>query len=174
VATENENVRKSEAAGEAVATEEKANEINGNGQARDQGSGSADGMVKESITGVIDELGENERVEAPASGGDAFEPAVEAGRGVRGEHFGAGSVDILMDVNVNVRVELGRTKKTIGEIMSLNPGMLIELDKGASENVDLYLNDKLFATGEVTVVDGSFAIKITKLLGKTETLRSTY
>ncbi len=139
---------------------------------REDMSGSEDDSVSE----VIEELGvENGAGPAGSPAAEAaFESSMQGGQTVETTSpvQGESNIDLLMDVNVTVRVELGRTRNTIGEILNLNPGMLVELDRSANENVDLYLNDKLFATGEVTVVDGNFAIKITRLVSKAERIRS--
>jgi flagellar motor switch protein FliN/FliY len=78
------------------------------------------------------------------------------------------SINLLMDVDLTVTAELGRTRMTIGQIVSLSAGSIIPLSKVAGETVDLRINGKLFASGEVIVVDGNFAVKITKLLSKEE------
>ncbi|MBN1164109.1 MAG: FliM/FliN family flagellar motor switch protein [Candidatus Krumholzibacteriota bacterium] len=126
------------------------------------------GDIDDSISDVIDEL-ENDAASAAdisAVGGGINRPNHSPGVPVNGLNGQVNNIDLLLDVNVTVRVELGRTKKSIEEILNLNPGMLVALDRGAGDNVDLFLNDKLFATGEVTVVDGNFAIRIVQLIGK--------
>ncbi|GEM_PF-2410875 len=137
----------------------------------DGGETDVPGTVDESISEVVEDL----KVETDPSGKQAvrpdFEPTVEIGRAAVTKPAVDNNIDLLMDVNVTVRVEIGRTRKTVGEILKLSPGMLVELDHNANENVDLYLNDKLFASGEVTVVDGYFAVKITKLISRMERLR---
>jgi flagellar motor switch protein FliN/FliY len=69
-----------------------------------------------------------------------------------------------MDVDVNVSIELGRTVRSIEEILKLAPGRIIELDRPAGENVDMYLNGKLFARGEVTVIDENYAVRVTEIV----------
>ena len=126
--------------------------------------------VEESITEAVAGVESAARAASPAGG--RFEPAFAMNGQVRAGGAAESAIDLLMDVNVTVRVELGRTRKTIADILRLTPGMLVELDRGASENVDLFINDKLLATGEVAVVDGHFAVKITRLISKAERLRS--
>ncbi len=119
--------------------------------------------VEESISSVIDEL-EKGKI-TPESVLEEFRTAdvrPSTGTGRRGND----NIGLLMDVQMSVRVELGRTRKSVEEIMSLSPGMVLELDRKAGDNVDLYLNDKLFAEGEVTVVEGNFAIRVTRLVGR--------
>jgi flagellar motor switch protein FliN/FliY len=81
-------------------------------------------------------------------------------------------IEMLQDVELKVTAELGRTKMTIGEITNLTTGSIVTLTKGAGEPADLRINDQLFASGEVIVMDGFFAVKITKLLSKEERVKN--
>ncbi len=74
------------------------------------------------------------------------------------------SIDRLLDVSLNVSVELGRKQMQIKEILGLGPGKIIELEKLAGEPVDLLVNGKLLARGEVVVVDENFGVRITDLI----------
>ena len=74
------------------------------------------------------------------------------------------SIDRLLDVTLNLAVELGRKDMQIREILDLGPGKIIELDKLAGEPVDLLVNGKLLAKGEVVVVDENFGVRITDLI----------
>ena len=74
------------------------------------------------------------------------------------------SIDRLLDVTLNLAVELGRKEMQIKEILDLGPGKIIELDKLAGEPVDLLVNGKLLAKGEVVVVDENFGVRITDLI----------
>ncbi len=80
-------------------------------------------------------------------------------------------IDMLRDVELRVTAELGRTKLTIGEITNLAVGSIVSLSKSAGDPADLRINDQLFASGEVIVMDGYFAVKITKLLSKEERMK---
>ncbi len=75
-----------------------------------------------------------------------------------------GNIALLLDVPMRVTVELGRTKMTIKEILGLGEGSIIELDKLAGEPVDILVNDKLIAQGEVVVIDENFAVRVTKIV----------
>lgn len=77
---------------------------------------------------------------------------------------GADNIDRLMDVTLSLSVELGRKQMQIKEILDLGPGKIIELDKLAGEPVDLLVNGKLLAKGEVVVVDENFGVRITDLI----------
>jgi flagellar motor switch protein FliN/FliY len=79
-----------------------------------------------------------------------------------------GNIALLLDVPMRVTVELGRTKMTIKEILGLGEGSIIELDKLAGEPVDILVNDKLIAQGEVVVIDENFAVRVTKIVSPME------
>ncbi|MHB9027361.1 MAG: flagellar motor switch protein FliN [Candidatus Latescibacterota bacterium] len=70
----------------------------------------------------------------------------------------------LLDISLNVSVELGRKQMQIKEILELGPGKIVELEKLAGEPVDLMVNGKLLARGEVVVVDENFGVRITELI----------
>lgn len=82
------------------------------------------------------------------------------------------NIDLIVDIPVRVTVELGRTRKTIGEVLALGPGSVVELSKMAGEPVDVLVNGKLIARGEVVVIDESFGIRVTEVVSRTERIRS--
>jgi flagellar motor switch protein FliN/FliY len=73
------------------------------------------------------------------------------------------NVDMVRDIQVTLTVELGRTEMIIEEVMGLTPGKVIELDKLAGEPLDILVNGKLLAKGEVVVVDENFGVRITSI-----------
>ena len=75
---------------------------------------------------------------------------------------------MLSDVYLPVSIELARTRLFIKEILELEVGAIIEFDKLAGETVDLFVNDKKFAEGEVVVIDEHFGIRITNLVSTTD------
>jgi flagellar motor switch protein FliN len=78
---------------------------------------------------------------------------------------GAGNnLELLMDVPLQVTVELGRTMKMVKEVLALGPGSVLELDKLAGEPVDILVNEKPIAKGEVVVIDENFGIRVTEIL----------
>lgn len=79
------------------------------------------------------------------------------------------SIDMLMDVPMRVSVELGRTKMLVREVLRLQKGSVIELNRMAGEVVDVLVNEKLIARGEVVVVDDKFGVRITELTGNRKT-----
>lgn len=74
------------------------------------------------------------------------------------------NIDLIMDVPLEVTVELGRTSKSIKEILEFGPGTIIELDKIAGEPIDVLVNGKLVAKGEVVVIEESFGIRVTDII----------
>lgn len=71
------------------------------------------------------------------------------------------NLDILQDVSMHISVELGRTKSSIKEIIGFEAGSIVELDKIAGEQVEVFVNDKLIAKGEVIVIEDKFGVRIT-------------
>ena len=78
------------------------------------------------------------------------------------------NLELLLDVQMALTVELGRTKKYVKEILSLGEGSIIELDKLAGEPVDLLVNGKLISRGEVVVIDENFGVRVTDIVGPAE------
>ncbi len=81
--------------------------------------------------------------------------------GAQGEQ---GNIGLLMDVYMELTVELGRTRKLIREILGIGEGTIIELDKLAGEPVDILVNHKLIAKGEVVVIDENFGVRVTEIV----------
>lgn len=81
------------------------------------------------------------------------------------------NIDILMDVNLPVTIELGRTKMSISDILGLGSGSVVELNKLAGEPVDVLVNYKIVAKGEVVVIDENFGVRITQLMTPEERLK---
>lgn len=81
------------------------------------------------------------------------------------------NLDMLLDIPLKVTVELGRTKRTIREILELSSGSIVELDKLAGEPVDILVNQKLIAKGEVVVIDENFGVRVTDILSQSDRLR---
>lgn len=82
----------------------------------------------------------------------------------------AGNISLLLDVKLPVSIELGRTKMSISEVLELGSGSIIELDKLAGEPVDILVNNKPLAKGEVVVLDENFGVRITSLISHRERL----
>ncbi|NFE94154.1 flagellar motor switch phosphatase FliY [Clostridium botulinum] len=82
------------------------------------------------------------------------------------------NIDLILDVPLDISVVLGRTKKSIKDILSLSTGSLIELDKLAEEPVEILVNGKKIAYGEVVVVDENFGVRITSIVSNAERIKS--
>ncbi len=81
-------------------------------------------------------------------------------------------IDLIMDVPLRVTVELGRMDLPVKEILNLTPGSLVELDKLAGEPVDLLVNGKLFAKGEVVVIDENFGVRVSSIVTHKERIET--
>ena len=82
------------------------------------------------------------------------------------------NVDILLDVDLEVTVELDRKVVTVGELLKLGKGSIVELEKSAGEPLDIFVNGRKFAEGEVVVIDDKFGIRITQLLSPKDRLKN--
>ena len=80
----------------------------------------------------------------------------------------SGNISLIMDVYMEMTVELGRTRKLIKEILGMGEGTIIELDKLAGEPVDILVNHKLIAKGEVVVIDENFGVRVTEIVSPME------
>lgn len=81
------------------------------------------------------------------------------------------NLDVLLDIPLQVTVELGRTHKSVKEILEMGSGSIIELDKLAGEPVDILINNRLIAKGEVVVIDESFGVRVTDILSRKNRLQ---
>lgn len=76
----------------------------------------------------------------------------------------AKALDLLSDVNLNVKIELGRTRMLVEDVLRLGEGAVVELDKLAGDPVDVYVNDRHVARGEVLVLNDNFCVRISEIL----------
>lgn len=139
-----------------------------------------------------DELGDewaaamNEQAEAEADWGDALreQQAAEKATGYAAAEFpelgeskaGPGGfdevkLDVILDVPVTVSLEIGRTKINIRNLLQLNQGSVVELDRFAGEPMDVLVNGTLVAHGEVVVVNDKFGIRLTDIISPSERVR---
>ena len=81
---------------------------------------------------------------------------------------GGGAIDLLKDVDLNVKIELGRTKMFIEDVLRLGEGSVVELDKLAGDPVDVFVNDQLVARGEVLVLNDNFCVRINEIITTVE------
>ena len=96
----------------------------------------------------------------------------QLGAGAKGEENR--NLELLLDVEIPISVEVGRTQMSLEDVLELVPGSVIALDKKSEEPVDLRVNGKLVARGEVVLVDDSYGLRITQVVdaaGRIESLR---
>jgi flagellar motor switch protein FliN len=82
------------------------------------------------------------------------------------------NLNMLLDIPLQVTVELGRTKRTVKEILEISSGSIIELDKLAGEPVDILVNNRLIAKGEVVVIDENFGVRVTDIISQTDRIKN--
>jgi flagellar motor switch protein FliN/FliY len=107
--------------------------------------------------------------EARASAAPPVEPADAAP--FEAPHFeqaraasGASAIDLLDDVELEVKIELGRTEMYIEDVLGLGPGSVVELNKAAGDPVDILVNERLVARGEVLVLNDNFCVRINDIV----------
>lgn len=114
---------------------------------------------------------------APAPGGaaqpDVAQLAAEAvalpdfNAGAPGSSAASRDIDLLADVNLNVTIELGRTRMLVEDVLRLGEGSVVELDKLAGDPVDVFVNGRHVARGEVLVVNDNFCVRVSEILSRT-------
>lgn len=88
-----------------------------------------------------------------------------------GGDVGANSLDMILDIPITVAVEIGRTRISISELLKLNQGSVVELDRLAGEPMDITVNGTLIAHGEVVVVNEKFGVRLTDVVSAPERVR---
>jgi flagellar motor switch protein FliN/FliY len=83
-----------------------------------------------------------------------------------------GNLDLLLDIELQLVVRMGQTEMQMGELLKLTPGSILEMNRSADAPVELLVNGKLIAKGEVVVVEGNFAFRITEIESKASRIRS--
>jgi len=81
------------------------------------------------------------------------------------------NLDMILDVSVTLSLEIGRTKMPIRTLLQLNQGSVIELERGAGEPLDVYVNGTLIAHGEVVVINDRFGMRLTDVVSPSERIR---
>jgi len=82
------------------------------------------------------------------------------------------NIDLLLDVPLQITVELGRTRMLIKDVLELGIGSVVELNKLAGESVEVFVNNKLIAKGEVVVIDENFAVRITSIVNPQDRIQA--
>jgi flagellar motor switch protein FliN/FliY len=109
---------------------------------------------------------------APARAAAAPAPAPPAPSLRPAAPVDTGNLDLLMDIELPVMVRMGQTEMQLGDLLKLTPGSILELNRAADAPVELLVNSKLIAKGEVVVVDGNFAFRITEIESTDTRIRS--
>ena len=81
-------------------------------------------------------------------------------------------LDLILDIPLEVRVELGRSKMLVNDLLQLGQGSIVELDKKVGELIDIYVADKLLARGEVVVLEEKFGIRLTDIISPDERVKN--
>lgn len=117
------------------------------------------------------EAGKAEEVNAPGDASGEEEPADGGAKPVEfedfstdGENGDSSGIEMLMDVDLDVKIELGRAEMTIEDILNLHKGSVVELDKLAGDPVDILVNERLVAKGEILVVNDNFCVRVTEII----------
>lgn len=138
----------------------------------------ADENVKQDDLNQMDDSWDEAMAESQENAADDEEPEVQHAQFEDfsnkngGDEKGTRKLEMLLDVMLPVTIELGRTKMYIKKILDLERGSIIELDKMAGEPVDLYINNKKMAEGEVVVVDKHFGVRITNLIDPADRIKN--
>jgi flagellar motor switch protein FliN len=112
-----------------------------------------------------------ETLAAEIAGAGSAAPVGAATSGQVDDHTPA-RLDLILDVTLPLTVELGRARMQIQEVLKLAPGSVIELDKSAGDPVELYINDRPIAKGEVVIIDENFGIRLTSIVTATERIKT--
>ncbi len=132
------------------------------------GSSNMSSFINDELSIAIPEQNNNFSDDISAIVSPKADPVIETPITESVEHIPApktsGNLDLIMSVPVEVSVEVGRTKKRIKEILDFKKGTLVELDRVAGEPMDIYVNGKCIAKGEVVVIEDKFGVRITKIM----------
>ncbi len=105
--------------------------------------------------------------DAPQGGGAAALQPADMSASTGGDDSNK-KLELLRDVDLNVKIELGRTHMLVEDVLKLGEGSVVELDKLAGDPVDVYVNDRLVARGEVLVLNDNFCIRISEIVSEIE------
>jgi len=100
---------------------------------------------------------------------DSQEQAPQVEESAQDEQY---DIELILDIPLDVSVELGRVKMLVNDLLQLGQGSIIELNNAAGDPLEIYINNKLIARGEVVVVDEKFGIRVTDILSPHERVKS--
>ena len=116
-------------------------------------------------------MSEEKRDDGAATGGDAAALEPLEGDPAAGASIGGVSLDLLLDVNVTLSVEIGRTRMPIKDLLSLAQGSVVELQRDINDPLDLMVNGTLIARGEVVESNGNFGLRLIDVVSPSERLK---
>jgi len=125
-------------------------------------------MGQQQMMGQPQMMGQQQMYQSPVMAQPNVQPVQFANLGLGHPGMESGNIGLIMDVYMELTVELGRTKKLIKDILGIGEGTIIELDKLAGEPVDILVNHKLIAKGEVVVIDENFGVRVTEIVSPME------
>ncbi|HEY3380297.1 MAG TPA: flagellar motor switch protein FliN [Vicinamibacterales bacterium] len=103
----------------------------------------------------------------------SFGPSAQAPRAPAGApHSGIDNLEVILDIELPLTVRFGRTEMTLQALTHIGPGSVIDLDRSPDEPVDVLINDKIIARGEVVVVAGNYGVRVTEVMSAVERIRS--
>ena len=121
---------------------------------------------------------ENEKIENEENGASAEESvnqnsaAQGSGEESQAQEQGEMDLDFILDIPLELSVELGKTKMLVNDLLQLGQGSIIELNKLAGESLEVYINHKLIARGEVVVVNEKFGVRLTDVITPIDRVKS--
>lgn len=123
---------------------------------------------------LLDQFGEGGDEEPDFGAAFTFPDDDDSGGGISKSFDEAGTpsnLDLLLDIDVPISVKMGSTKMFLKDILTMGPGNIIELDESADEPVELVINNKVIARGEVVIVDGYFGFRIKEIVSRAERIK---
>lgn len=148
-----------------------ANQTNNPQPQADPGVDDALAAAQASLDAMQDAVGEGGdgfTASDPASATAGGAPAGAPGDAADAEGSGGSGIELLGDVDLQVMIELGRTEMLVEDVLRLGGGSVVELDKLAGDPVDVYVNNRLVARGEVLVLNDNFCIRISEIVANLE------
>jgi flagellar motor switch protein FliN/FliY len=133
-----------------------------------------DGLRTATITIAIDPVLLVSLTAAPIQSQVPSVPRSDTDRGALQRALNSRNLDLLMDVNLGVRLRFGSRRMKLREILELHPGTVVELDRQVQEPVELLVDNKLIARGEVVVIDGNYGLKIHDVLSPQQCVAALY
>lgn len=132
-----------------------------NEAAGDDAEGATDAPIDESAAVMAAQIADAESAEHEALESVAMP---DFGLADEGSQIDASAIDFLADVNLNVKIELGRCRMMVEDVLRLGQGSVVELEKLAGDPVDVFVNERLVARGEVLVLNDNFCVRINEIV----------